>query len=407
VARPLAGVSGVTIQGPALYVDNMFGGLFAVPDGISYGGGVLNVLGTPGGDVINVLNEVNVTVDGVQELVQSQPPTSHDVAVRVVGDAADRITLSDSQVPPPFASGPVFIGRPTRSEYDSFSNVEVYGFGIVTASRAIGAFLYDSAGDDTLIGVPSGGGPKATLSGPGYSLEVSTLPHFNGIQVYSSGGNDVAYLFDSGLNDTLTASPRGAYLNSEDASPITFSFSRPSYRITVYDFPTVRVYATAGGRDGANLTDSAGADVFVATPTYSYLAGNGYMVFVSGFAQVSAISSGGGDTAYFLDSAGNDLFRGTPAYAFLAGTGFTNGAIGFGTVVASAGAGGNDTADLYDSAGDDTFVGQGSSGVLAGPGYSLAVNGFATVRATSSAGGTDHLVLGTIDYAFQPLGNWQ
>jgi hypothetical protein len=32
---------------------------------------------------------------------------------------------------------------------------------------------------------------------------------------------------------------------------------------------------------------------------------------------------------------------------------------------------------------------------------------FAVVRATSSAGGTDHLVLGAIDYVFQPFGNWQ
>src|SRR5262249_43674424 len=161
-----------TIQGPTLYVDNAFGGVFAVRDGITYGGGTLNVLGTPGGDVFNIVDAVNVTVDGVQKLVQTTALPFNALAISVVGDTADRIALSVSQFPNPRGGlRPSFLGTPTHGRYDFGSRVEVYGFGSV-AAVATSASLSDSAGDDTLVSVAG----HATLSGPGYSLDVSQFP---------------------------------------------------------------------------------------------------------------------------------------------------------------------------------------------------------------------------------------
>jgi hypothetical protein len=146
----------------------------------------------------------------------------------------------------------------------------------------------------------------------------------------------------------------------------------------------------------------------VGTPTYSSLSGSGFVNQAVGFAQVNAFASGGGDVATLYDSAGDDLFRGTPTYSFLEGSGFLNMVSGFLQVNAQAGAGGHDTADLYDSPGNDVYSGEADTGALIyGPGNLVGVARFGLVRATSSAGGTDHIVLGVIDYTFQPFGNWQ
>src|SRR5262249_60528019 len=96
----------------------------------------------------------------------------------------------------------------------------------------------------------------------------------------------------------------------------------------------------------------------------------------SRFAQVAGRTSGAGDTPNLNDAAGEDVFRATPTYSFLAGSGFLNLALGFANVNAFAGAGGSDTADLYDSPADDTFTGQGSNGERTGPGHRVGPGHF-------------------------------
>src|SRR5262249_43406828 len=217
-----------------------------------------------------------------------------------------------------------------------------------------------SAGDDTLIATST----LSTLSGPGFSFIHTRPGSIVTLTTDGGSGHDTAYVYDSNSGDTLTAQPRFVALD-EPQPPFNFQLRR----LTATNFATIR--ALASGTITANLVDSAGADVFVAAPTYSYLASDDFLLFVSGFARVSAVSSGGGDVAYFLESPGDDLFRGPPTSAYLAGTNFFNVANAFRTVVAYSGAGGSDLADLYDSAGDDVFTGQGNTGVLSGPGFSL------------------------------------
>jgi hypothetical protein len=253
-----------------------------------------------------------------------------------------------------------------------------------------------AGGGNTVFLVGTPGGDTFTLTPTGFSLDGAlTGSLFNVQSVTAFGGpGDAATLYDGPGNDLFVATPSYAYLQAGVSLSVASGFV------------AVQASSTAGS-DLALLYDSTGSDVFVATPTYSSLSGSGFANTAIGFAQVRGNSSGGGDTANFYDSAGDDLFRGTPTYSFLAGNGFLNLAIGFANVNAFAGAGGSDFADLYDSPGDDTFTGQDSNGVLQGPGYRVGLGHFAVVRATSSAGGTDHLVLGAIDYTFQPLGNWQ
>jgi hypothetical protein len=245
-----------------------------------------------------------------------------------------------------------------------------------------------------LVGTPAG--DTFTLTPTGFSLDGALASAFFNVQSVTAfgGPGDAAFLVDGPGNDLFVATPTYAYLQAGASLSVASGFVM------------VQANATAGS-DLALLYDSAGADSFVGTPSYGYLTGNGFFNLAAGFAQVRGNSSGGGDVANLYDSAGDDVFRGTPTYSFLTGNGYLNLVTGFANVNAFAGAGGHDTADLYDSPGDDTFFGQDSVGLLSGAGYSLRAARFALVRATSSAGGSDHLAVGTIDYMFQPLGNWQ
>ena len=144
--------------------------------------------------------------------------------------------------------------------------------------------------------------------------------------------------------------------------------------------------AVGGPADRAYLTGSAGADVFVGTPTYAYLYGAGYFNQADGFGVALAVGAGGGDRAYLYDGPGNDVFVGTPSYAYLYGAGFFNQANGFPVVVGYSTAGGTDYAYLYDSPGNDVFVGTPTYAYLYGPGFFNQVNGFKVVSAYSTGG---------------------
>src|SRR5262249_56490282 len=113
-------------------------------------------------------------------------------------------------------------------------------------------------------------------------------------------------------------------------------------------FGTVPAFAKDGGT--AYLFDGPGADLFLGTPTYSYLQAGDTLTIASGFAQVRGFASTGADLALLFDSAGDDLYVGTPTYSYLAGGGFLNLASGFAEVHAPS-AGGVGTAVLFDTAG--------------------------------------------------------
>jgi hypothetical protein len=390
VTRPLAQVIGVEVRGDQVTIDDS-AGLFTFPYGITNFGGPLTVFGTPGADTVSLSVRGNdlgatyympypyqVVVDGVQTI-------DSDSTVTASGDGTDNATLGADHVDflhdfSGFTGSPrhgVFSLGTLTAQADGFG--EIYG-------NATSATLYDSAGDDTFAG--------SSLWGPGYSLGTSAQQ----IQVFGSTGNDVAYLRDT----ELKAQPGYAHAYEEPQLIVHGLYSY--YSTEVFNFGTVR--ATGNSRGGADLYDSVGDDIFVATPTYAYMAGTGYLVVATGYGRVSGYSTAGHDVAFLFDSPGDDLFRGTPTTSFLAGTGFLNAATGFFRVFAFAGAGGNDLAEVYDGPGDDVFQGQGPDALLFGPGYWLLARNFSTVRAFATAGGNDQLFLGAVDYAFGQYGTW-
>src|SRR5439155_13094316 len=88
----------------------------------------------------------------------------------------------------------------------------------------------------------------------------------------------------------------------------------------VFAFSNVQTVSAFGAADDAvYLFDSDGSDLFVGTPTFSYLQASTSLNIVSGFGQVRGTSSAGGsDLALLFDSAGNDVFVGTPTFSYLA-----------------------------------------------------------------------------------------
>ena len=80
------------------------------------------------------------------------------------------------------------------------------------------------------------------------------------------------------------------------------------------------------------LMDSDGADLFVATPTYSALSGDGFKNLATNFGRVEAegtLDDGEHDLAKLYDSPGDDAFAATPTYGALSGDGFFNQVQGF------------------------------------------------------------------------------
>src|SRR5262249_18377597 len=124
-AKPVAGISSLTIQGPNLYVDNSFGGVFAIRDGIQFNGGTLYLLGTPGGDgfsfgghVFNapVFGESVVGIDNVETIYYTD---SLNIAVGSAIDSAGAGDFFVLQGVGFVSSG--FVGTPTYSIFRSAS----------------------------------------------------------------------------------------------------------------------------------------------------------------------------------------------------------------------------------------------------------------------------------------------
>jgi hypothetical protein len=267
-----------------------------------------------------------------------------------------------------------------------------------------------------------------------------------------AGTGDSGYLFDT--------APGNHILN---ASPTQADLPTGAVTLTAKTFPQVRSFATGGGQDTANLSDSPGVDLFVGTPTYNYFTGTttGFLNLTSGFATTTATATTAGDFALLFDSAGVDTFTASPTAASLTnGSSYTLNANGFSNVRASSQGGGdianltdttgapatfrstesvnflgsntgsylnlaigfttynatgnsssgNDTADLYDAPGNNTFaqgVPDADSGRLTTANYTVNVSHFGTVRITETAGGFDQLIPGSTNFGFSKVGNWK
>ena len=133
---------------------------------------------------------------------------------------------------------------------------------------------------------------------------------FDVVDIYSSGGDDLARLFGSEGDDTFEG--------QKDLSRL----SGPGYDVRVHGFGRVVADARQAGIDVARLVDSALKDEFHGKPHKSELfdqvtGGDVYKITARGFAEVHAEASnregqqadGGRDKAALWDTARDDLVR--------------------------------------------------------------------------------------------------
>ena len=139
--------------------------------------------------------------------------------------------------------------------------------------------MADSAGDDIFYGRPA----SALMLGPGFYDNASG---FKAVTASSThGGGDAAYLYDSAGNDTLHLHPESATLQLAPAS-------RTPPPVSATSTPTPR----PGAPTPRPLADSSGTDTFYGrSHSRPCLFGSGFYDSLTGFTTVTASSTHGGE----------------------------------------------------------------------------------------------------------------
>jgi hypothetical protein len=302
---------------------------FVISPPFSLVGTTLTVVGSEGNDTLAFVagaSTCRATINGVSQTYAN----SAVMQVNFLGNGgSDTITITggtSAETAKLYPLHGTFTGGPQSVTLTSVENITING------GAGDKAYLYDSAGDDTLTGNPTYG----RLSGTGFS---NTVKNFPTVYAYATaGGTDTANLYDSAGNDTFAATPTAA------------SMTGSNYYNWVKGFDKVYGYATAGGaNDVANLYDSAGDDTFAASPTQASMTGAGFYTQAQGFDKTCGYFTAGGanDVARLYDSAGNDTLTAksatpNPSWATLTGTNYWNHVNGFDVVWAYSTAGGTD-----------------------------------------------------------------
>ena len=154
-----------------------------------------------------------------------------------------------------------------------------------------------------------------------------------------------------------------------------------------WSFETSYAYATAGGRDVANLYDSAGDDRYDAGADFGAMTGVGFYNYAQYFEEVYAFSTAGGtDAATFADSAGNDLYTVTAASVTAKTGANVNVANSFKNVKINATAGGVDHVDFTGVVTADAYFGRNGAGTLSRAGSRVETAGIEEIALLLSAG---------------------
>ena len=235
------------------------------------------------------------------------------------------------------------------------------------------AYLYDTDGDDTFVSTAN---DARMFGADGSKVIVHEYPTVYALS--ENGGYDTALFYDSPENDTFVA------------NPFNVRMERTGFYHNARNFDKAIGYAWNGGYDTAYLHDSAGNDTFVASPNRARMEGDNYGSYTYGFEKNLGFALNGGvDTAYLHDSTGDDAFVAHPHHARLTGDGFYNSAQSFETVTGFALNGGNDTATLHDSAGDDSFTVKPAQSTMTGDGYRNSARDFESTTGLAINGGID------------------
>ncbi len=133
------------------------------------------------------------------------------------------------------------------------------------------------------------------------------------------------------------------------------------------------VAESGGGADIANLYDSNGDDLFLATSTSATFSGVGFRYTANAFSRVNAYSRSGNDLAQLIGSTRSETVVVRPEYSYIKNSLYLNYASGFDSVWITGG-GGNDTAFVYDSAGNDQLMIGNRTANLLGSTFTATLN---------------------------------
>lgn len=345
------------------------------------GNDTIRILGTPGTEIVQIQpGGFILTANGYAFTAANIEVIDYDGR-----GGADEIVLRDTPDDDVFTLTPAIGSTPLLAS--------MTGGGYTTSLRNVRSVVVYSSGQagdtlrlndnphqaETFTATPD----AATFLGASFSARAYG---FHRVEATSTGGGDVARIFDSAGNDTITASGNRLTLSG--------ALAGTPFSLTASGFARLQALAIAGGNDQAVLQGTAASGETVSLyPGYGILSGPGYSNRVDGAQVIAAYSGGGNDTAFFYDSPGDDQFVAEPGQATMSNsqTPFQNTAYGFRNVVALAIRGGNDSAVLKDNpAAADSFTSR--HGLYAeltdGTTYRTRVEKFESVLA-QSRGGSD------------------
>ncbi len=223
------------------------------------------------------------------------------------------------------------------------------------------------------------------------TLTVNSLGDYTGTVVFNAnGGNDVVNIYDTAGDDLFEATPTHCEMVMEGA-----------YSVEANDAETMNGYAT-DGMDVANWTGAAGShDRFTGKTGFSQLEGTNYRVWGRRFEQVTATGQDDTDLAKLYDGPGDDSLVADPTAAKIKYNGGETNfveAIGFRyahsyathTDAETGEDTGNDTAYMQDAADTaDRLKCGGDYGVLFGPGFLIKATHFEQLIVTATPGQAD------------------
>jgi hypothetical protein len=355
--------------------DVSYGFALAGVNQIAFDGGAgtdsFSFYGSAGAETVN-LRSGSATISG-SSLNLTASNVENEYAYS--GGGADVANLYDT------AGNDSLVALPTKATFTLSTGyvLEANGFAKVKAWATTGtdtASFTDSAGVDAYIA----GAVRGILTGAGYWNEAEGFDQT--IAYATTGGVDRVEYYDSSGNDVFTG-----WSNRATIVGTGFSHDARGFESTV-------TYAMFGGYDQATLYDSTGNDALTAWSNRVTFVGTGFAHDAQGFDKVIAYSTAGGvDAATFYDTPGNDNYIAGQLRGILTGAGYWNQADGFDSTVAYSSAGGNDWVDYYDSSGDDLYTAWWNRATFTGAGFSHDARGFKKTKAWSLLGGNDRAVL--------------
>ncbi len=205
--------------------------------------------------------------------------------------------------------------------------------------------------------------------------------------VYSLAGVSQVHLSGGAGSDKLIVAG-GSGVDTVALTPGSVQFTGGVVRVAGENFESIEF--TGGHTDQVTLIDSAGNDLFEATPQWARMSGRGYTNWVTGATNVIGVSqAGGSDSSRLFDSEGDDRLTAGPSVVALDGPGFRLEARGFAQSLILARSGGYDSAWLQDSRGSDELDASSRFVWLRGTGYSVRLEGFDSIVVSATAGGGD------------------